>query len=259
MACTRDTRTADTYFNDLAARPVPTRAQTRALFDEYTAARDPAKKLAVRQKIAEGFLRFVVKRANRRTKDPELLLELISEGNLGLLRAIELFEPERGNAFLTYATPWIEAYIREFLNHLGPAHVPSSALKAFRKARRAEDDLIAQGALREYTLAELGSVAGTDPAALPDAVDTHHGRAFDVMEYLQRAELPRREMLILIWHFGVRSPGHELSFDEIADLFYRIDGSEMTSERVRQLKEKALLDLRQQMKDVRIERAADVA
>ena len=65
------------------------------------------------QKMVESNLRFVVKVANKYKGCGIFLLDLINEGNIGLMQAAEKFDPERGVRFITYAVWWIEQGIRQ--------------------------------------------------------------------------------------------------------------------------------------------------
>ena len=69
------------------------------------------------EKMVASNLRFVVKMARPYTRTGMPLIDLISEGNLGLIRAVEKFDPEKGFRFSTYATWWIKQNIeRSILN-----------------------------------------------------------------------------------------------------------------------------------------------
>jgi RNA polymerase primary sigma factor len=71
--------------------------------------------LAARQKLVQHCLAYVVAFARKQRRGSVRLDDLIQEGNLGLMRAVEKFDPRVGTRFLTYATWWIRAYIGKYL------------------------------------------------------------------------------------------------------------------------------------------------
>jgi RNA polymerase primary sigma factor len=79
-----------------------------------------------RERMIRSNLRLVVNIAKRYTNRSLPLTDLINEGNIGLLHAVEAFDPEQGARFSTYATWWIKQSIRHALHHAGyMVHVPA--------------------------------------------------------------------------------------------------------------------------------------
>ena len=141
------------YLSEIGISPLLTADE-----EKYYARRALKGDESARQRMIESNLRLVVKIARRYINRGLPLLDLIEEGNLGLIHAVKKFDPERGFRFSTYATWWIRQTIeRAIMNQSGTVRLPihiikdiNSCLRAARSLRQEKETPPTNAEIAEY-------------------------------------------------------------------------------------------------------------
>jgi RNA polymerase sigma factor (sigma-70 family) len=179
---TRDTSRANlaVYFREIGQIPLLHREEELELAQRAQAGDETAK-----QRLIESNLRLVVQIARRYINRGLPLSDLIEEGNLGLLRAVDKFEPDRGTRFATYATWWIrQAVTRALANQARTIRLPVHVEILLGRYKR-EHQRLSQALGRAPTVGELAQAMGTSETQIeeleelrlqPLSLDTPAGR-----------------------------------------------------------------------------------
>jgi len=126
------------YLKEIDESPLLTLEQERALGRKIIEENDPQ----AREHLVRSNLRLVVNIAKKYANRGMNLGDLIEEGNLGLIKAVDYFDPERGNRFSTYAAWWIKQSIkRALLSNIQPVHIPTYMVALINHWRRMAAEL----------------------------------------------------------------------------------------------------------------------
>ena len=258
------------YLKEIGKVPLLTADEEIAIAKQLESG-TPEEKEEAKRKLSEANLRLVVSIAKRYVGRGMLFLDLIQEGNLGLIKAVEKFDYTKGFKFSTYATWWIRQAITRAIADQArtiriPVHMVETINKLIRVSRQllqeygrepSPEEIAKEMGISEAKVREIIKIA-QEPVSLETPIgeeeDSHLGdfipdddapapaeaASFALMkEQLMEVldTLTPREEKVLRLRFGL-DDGHQRTLEEVGKVF------NVTRERIRQIEAKALRKLR---------------
>ena len=254
------------YLKEIGSYPLLTAEQELQLAEQVSHG-----DLRARQKLIEANLRLVVSIAKRYANQGLPLLDLIQEGNIGLMRAAQKFDYKRGFRFSTYATWWIrQAISRTIAEHSRTIHIPVHVVELIYKIKRVArqmyqdqgieplpEQLAAEVGVTKDRVIELLSISEQPVSLDAPVADDELYHLADILEdvgtatpvdqvsqQLQREHIERamtvlnpRERTIIEMRYGL-CDGYYHTLDDVSVKY------NLTRERIRQIEVKALRKLR---------------
>jgi RNA polymerase primary sigma factor len=234
-----------------------------------------------RQRMIEANLRFVVNVAKKYQNQGLPLSDLINEGNIGLMTALEKFDPEKGYHFISYAVWWIRQAIMKAINEKSRAvRLPLNRTNELLQIQKAQRSLMKDLSTEDPSMEEIGELSGFDAQHVSnllsisrelvslDAPVFNDGSASNIGDFIEDetqnpeqslidqslkddvasllATLSDKEREIIELRFGLAGK-NPMSLKEIGELY------NLTKERIRQIEKKALERLRAPNKSKMVE------
>ena len=232
------------------------------------------------RKLVEGNLRFVVSVASKFSASSIALIDLVNEGNIGLIRAAEKFDPDRGVKFITYAVWWIRAAIQSALaKQSGVIGMPQKQRDVVYKIHQKEQELtkllgrdpsrdeVAEAIRLTPEEIEVKLRAASLPLSLDELISNEPSLNYlntlkadfqvdegliaeDLQEEIESLvkTLSRRERDIISMRFGLN--GYDpMTLHEIGEIM------KLSKERIRQIEAEALKELQETARDRDLEAA----
>jgi RNA polymerase primary sigma factor len=277
-----DSKVLRKYLDDIARYAILAPARERELgrIIQSPESSEDVRREAV-DELVRGNLRFVVSYAKRFHSPGISFLDLINEGNIGLIQAARRFDPERGVKFITYAVWWVRQAISSALSEQwGAIRLPHKQATLHSRLGRVKEAL-SRSLGREATMEEIAAEAGLRPdeagnlmsmsrssESLSDVFGAEEDRTLgDTLEQtsvaaaddqmLQRSSveqtrnlldsLPKKERAILCRRFGIPEDGSDgerepMTLQEIGEEL------SLSRERVRQIEAQAIARIKRTMK-----------
>ena len=277
-----ESRVLRKYLEDIARYPILTPEKERELgkLIQDPATREDARREAV-DELVRGNLRFVVSYAKRFHSPEVSFLDLINEGNIGLIQAARRFDPDRGVKFITYAVWWVRQAISHALSEQwGAIRLPHKQATLHARVLRVRE-MMARSLGREPAAAEIAEEAGLTPPevemllamsrtseSLSESLGIEEDRTLeDTLEQttvaaadeqlLKRSSieqtrqlldvLPKKERAILCRRFGIPEDGRAgerepMTLQEIGEEL------KLSRERVRQIEAQAIARIKRTLK-----------
>jgi RNA polymerase nonessential primary-like sigma factor len=271
LAAELSTDTTQHYLNQIGTRALLTAPQ-----EVHYATLAKQGDFAARQTMIEHNLRLVVSVAKHYINRGVVLLDMIEEGNIGLMRAIDKFEPERGFRFSTYATWWIRQSIeRAIMNQARTVRLPVHMVRELNQILRAKYHL--EGQRRNGKDARADDIAHLLGRPVEEVQDilalSEHATSLDApldndpqsslldmlpgdSDEAPDARAEQRELTVLVRDWLLKLPDKQrivimrrfgLDNDDPATLETLAEEMGVTRERVRQIQQEALIKLKRAM------------
>lgn len=246
------------YYSEVGKSEILDAHTERELFLRFQKTQDPL----ARDRIIKSALRFVIKLAKNYARDPDTTKDLISAGNVGLLKAFDRYDPSHGTRFLSYATSWVLLEMRNELYNAGTVSMPLWRQKALGKIAQTNSRTMAKNGCRATTrelqknvdltptqLQRLQECESLQISGITDDLPSNgngngngNGHSLDgfainnesrvILGHLIRGFLSVKEQFVVKAYFGW--VGDPMSLRQIATVLG------VSSERVRQIKTDAL-------------------
>ena len=208
-------RSAQIYYNEIAKYQPLSRGEEKKLWKKYKQDND----LAARNKLIESNLKFVASIAKCYRGRGLSYSELVAEGNVGLMKAIDKFEVKKGNRMTSYSVWWIRQTI----------------LEAIQKRNNTDSDDYPKDFEEQLENEETADFAVNNPQAFIDEEGEDAEVKSTILELVDK--LNDREKEVIVRYYGIYG-NQEETLEEIGK------GMNLTKERIRQISEKALKKMR---------------